>query len=563
MLHYLKHMLRRRASLRQPRRSYRPALEGLEERCLLAAGLTEFPIPTPGSGPLGITTGPDGNLFFTENATNNIGRVTPSGTITEFPIVTSGSDPSGITQGPDTNLWFAEFFGNKIGQMTPGGSLQEFAVPTANANPEGITVGPDGQIWFTEFQGNKIGTITMNGAHTVTEFPLAAGSGPVSIVTGPDGGLWFTEAQANKIGRMNSQGTLTGEFPLPTANANPQALTSGPDGALWFTAKNGNHIGRITVSGVITEFPIPTANSSPQGITLGPDNNLWFVESVANQLARITPAGVITEVGGLTPGSAPFGITTGPDGNLWMTERDANQIARRTPQITPPQSLSANQLFVSQLYRDLLGREADPPGMVYFSTILDRGLVNRFQVALAIENSPEHRIDVVEEVYGQLLGRAAEPGGLNTWTFFLGQGHTVQQFETMVLSSPEYFLRRGGGTTNGFLAAIYQDVLHRAPDPGGVQTWTQALTAQIDDNEEPIGIPPDQVARIAVSARIIGSAEANALAVQMWYGQFLHRPADPPGLNLFANALQHGIPGELVLMTVLGSDEYFRRASQG
>ena len=42
-------------------------------------------MPTAGSRPFGITTGPDGNLWFTEYGGDKIGRITPSGTITEFP----------------------------------------------------------------------------------------------------------------------------------------------------------------------------------------------------------------------------------------------------------------------------------------------------------------------------------------------------------------------------------------------------------------------------------------------------------------------------------------------
>ena len=37
--------------------------------------------------------------------------------ITEFPIPTSASFPEGITAGPDGNLWFTEALGNKIGQL--------------------------------------------------------------------------------------------------------------------------------------------------------------------------------------------------------------------------------------------------------------------------------------------------------------------------------------------------------------------------------------------------------------------------------------------------------------
>jgi streptogramin lyase len=45
--------------------------------------VTEFPVTTR-SNPAYITTGPDGNLWFTEDAANKIVRMTTSGTVTEF-----------------------------------------------------------------------------------------------------------------------------------------------------------------------------------------------------------------------------------------------------------------------------------------------------------------------------------------------------------------------------------------------------------------------------------------------------------------------------------------------
>ena len=41
-----------------------------------------------------------------------------AGTITEFPIPPAESDPVGITAGPDGNLWFTEYIGNKIGRLS-------------------------------------------------------------------------------------------------------------------------------------------------------------------------------------------------------------------------------------------------------------------------------------------------------------------------------------------------------------------------------------------------------------------------------------------------------------
>ncbi len=124
-----------------------------------------FPVPTPSSGPDGITAGPDGNLWFTESSTlaNKIGRITPKGTITEFSVPTPGGSPFGITAGPDGNLWFTESGTNKIGRISTSGSFTEFPVPTPSSDPVNITAGPPtriGTVWFTENSGNKIGKIT-------------------------------------------------------------------------------------------------------------------------------------------------------------------------------------------------------------------------------------------------------------------------------------------------------------------------------------------------------------------------------------------------------------------
>ena len=123
---------------------------------------TEFAIPTSGSQPEGITAGPDGNLWSTNNGANQIERVTLVGKVTKFAIPTSNSEPEGITAGPDGNLWFTEYRGDQIGRITPAGNITEFAIPTSNSTPDGITAGPDGNLWFTEHRGNQIGRIAIN-----------------------------------------------------------------------------------------------------------------------------------------------------------------------------------------------------------------------------------------------------------------------------------------------------------------------------------------------------------------------------------------------------------------
>ena len=75
-------------------------------------------------------------------------------TFTEYPIPTAPNSPQGITTGPDGALWFTEYYG-KIGRITTAGVVTEYPVPTAGSQPNGIASGPDGALWFTENGGEQ------------------------------------------------------------------------------------------------------------------------------------------------------------------------------------------------------------------------------------------------------------------------------------------------------------------------------------------------------------------------------------------------------------------------
>src|SRR5258707_5831487 len=118
----------------------------------LAATFSESPSPTAGSSPNDITSGPDGNLWFTEASPgpngNKIGRMSPSGAVTEFDITphTPDSGPANITRGPDGALWFTEFFGNKIGRIATDGTITETIIATTISLPHCITKQPDNKL---------------------------------------------------------------------------------------------------------------------------------------------------------------------------------------------------------------------------------------------------------------------------------------------------------------------------------------------------------------------------------------------------------------------------------
>lgn len=350
-----------------------------------AGDVTEYPaLPDSQGGLNRVTSGPDGNIWFTIAGANQIGRMTPAGALTRFPIPTANSSPIDITTGPDGNLWFTEFSG-RVGRITTSGQITEFPIfrqkPGTLPTPDkiflfGITGGPDGALWFVAnccdpaAQPGLIGRITTSG--DVSLYPVKRGTSPtVGITTGPDGNLWFpatntTCASKNQpcsqridgsIERMNTAGVVTGDFAIPTPYSDPSRIVPGPDGNLWFTEQgsigaNGccqptfpspGKIGKITTSGTITEFQLPGQPDpaafvdNPAGIAAGPDGNLWFteysyltrdthVQHGGNKIGRITTSGAITEYPIPTQYARADGIANGPagDGGLYFTESPNN-----------------------------------------------------------------------------------------------------------------------------------------------------------------------------------------------------------------------------------------------
>jgi streptogramin lyase len=322
--------------------------------------INEYPVPTASAGLQGITAGPDGNIWFTEQSANggagSIGKITPPGAVTEYPLPprTGGPPvnvPSGIVAGPDGNLWFTEIANGAIGNITPSGAITTYKLPGAGAAaaPSCIAAGSDGDLYFSENGqgGFSLGKITTSGV--VTQYSLPTGTGTTCVTPGPDGNIWFA-AKVNfstpKIastywGLITPGGAIT-EYPQPSGS-DYTSFTFGPDGNLWaIQGETGNaSVGGVAIdkwspsAGTATGYLVPTANPGLSAITAGPDGSLWFTEKTAGQIGEITTSGTVTEYPLPTANSGPAFITAGPDGNIWFPESTANRIGEYLLAVPP------------------------------------------------------------------------------------------------------------------------------------------------------------------------------------------------------------------------------------
>ncbi|MBS7654991.1 hypothetical protein KEJ50_00575 [Candidatus Bathyarchaeota archaeon] len=137
--------------------------------------LKEWPLIS-GSRPWGISVDSYGNIWFSESGRNRIAKLNPyTNEITEYLIPTPGSGVRGIVVDQYNNIWFAEHDANKIGRLTPGSNIiVEFA--RSGGAPTGITLATmdsappteNGMIWFADEAGDRIGRIDPTKAITTT-----------------------------------------------------------------------------------------------------------------------------------------------------------------------------------------------------------------------------------------------------------------------------------------------------------------------------------------------------------------------------------------------------------
>jgi streptogramin lyase len=298
-----------------------PIFGGKIGRITTTGAVTEFTIPTgadPNGTPRGITTGPDGNLWFTERNSGDhpvIGRLSTSGTYTEFVITNVLFSQSGsITVGPDGNLWFTvSDYPAYVGRITPSGTFTGFGAFATN-QPRDITVGPDGNLWLTNYDqmfGDPATITQVTPAGVITEFPLAdTAGGAFGITADHNGDLWFTELVGGKIGEVVFHGataaatqTALSANPSPGVFGQPITLTASvtsiagtPTGTVTFS--EGSHI--LGSAPLDTNGQATLTVSLPAGqhdLSVQYAGNATFAPSTSATLAEtVTQAPTITSL---------------------------------------------------------------------------------------------------------------------------------------------------------------------------------------------------------------------------------------------------------------------------
>jgi streptogramin lyase len=310
----------------------------------------------------GLTLGPDGNFWTTEQYDAKLGSFDPRTlTATEYELPPD-TFPHFITVGPDGNLWFTDLH-DRVGMFdirAKKATMYSQGI-TLGSVPHFILVAPDGNLYFSEqaeendpLPGGPNKTYTHKGriaqinptTKVITEYPglLPEGSRIHGMVVGPDGHIWAGLEGTDELVRFNLGTKKFDRFVSFSQGSGPHDLLLGPDNNIYVILQTVNRIGQFDpATGETHEYPTSlTREDGPSLVflTVGPDKkSLWFSEFLNDRIGRfdLVTHKVTDFACGVTPNSAPIGITVGPDNNIWFSEpvldtRVSGRMGRLIPQ---------------------------------------------------------------------------------------------------------------------------------------------------------------------------------------------------------------------------------------
>ncbi len=211
------------------------------------------------------------------------------------------------------------------------------------------------------------------------------------------------------------------------------------------------------------------------------------------------------------------------------------------------------RLFSMQQYRDFLGREGDSAGISYWTNQLSSNSATRSQVIDSFFNSAEFQGNVspVTRLYFAYFLRIPDYPGLIFWVNQYHNGTSLDSISQGFVQSSEFIATYGSLNNANFVTLVYQNVLGRAPDPGGFAYWKGQLDSGI--------LTRGQVMLGFSESPEYKQASYNKVYVTMIYVGMLRRSPDQSGFDFWSNGMNGGTSGLNLIQGFLSAPEYHTR----
>lgn len=153
-----------------------------------------------GSGPYGITTAPDGTVYYASLAGSHIARInqeTGKAEVIHPPTPRQGARR--VWSDSKGRVWVSEWNSGKLGMYDPSrDKWREWRLPGKDPHPYAVYVDDHDMIWLSDFGANTLVRFDPQKEAFET-FLLPSSPGNVRQLLGRKGELWGAESGVNKL----------------------------------------------------------------------------------------------------------------------------------------------------------------------------------------------------------------------------------------------------------------------------------------------------------------------------------------------------------------------------
>ena len=161
-----------------------------------------------------------------------------------------------------------------------------------------------------------------------------------------------------------------------------------------------------------------------------------------------------------------------------------------------------------------------------------------------VATSPTDFAGEVYRLYEATLNRGPDPEGLAGWVNQLNVGTSLQTVADGFVGSVEFQQVYGNLSNTDFVTLLYNNVLHRGPDPTGLSGWVGLLNSGQDTRSQVVlgfsQSPEDITNSTPAVDQGLWVGDVDAARVARLYDTVLGRLPDLPGLAGWTQALENG-----------------------
>jgi virginiamycin B lyase len=292
-----------------------------------AAVLQEYAVP-PGSHPHDVAPAPDGGVWYTAQASGELGRLDPASGTTRHVKLGEGSAPHGVIVGPDGAPWITDGGLNAILRVDPASlEVRRFPLPAgrSGANLNTATFDRRGVLWFTG-QSGIYGRLDP-AAGAVEVFDAPHGRGPYGITTTPDGAVYYASLAGSHIARIDPETGAAQPLEPPTPGQGARRVWSDSHGRIWVSEWNA---GQVAMYDPATEgwkeWKLPGSEPHAYAVYVDDRDIVWLSDFGANTLVRFDPAREAFESFPLPSTPANVRQILGRRGEVWGAESAADKL---------------------------------------------------------------------------------------------------------------------------------------------------------------------------------------------------------------------------------------------